>query len=296
MTGEGVVARVRQPAYTGENRCLPCTVVNVGLAGIVSLQVLLWATVAGAPVPGAAAAATLFALSLVSVWLRGYLVPGTPVLAARLPERVLELFHGDPRPLVARGLTGRGTGAPDSTDAEPPVAGVLDDDALDESFRTEWDAALDRDRSDAATLSTRLAGRFDLDGAVTVSESSGEVVARAGGHRVGVWESRLAVEVDLAAAAVLSERVDGWATFAVARRGRWSVALRARRETCPDCGASLSTGVETVASCCRSREVRVADCVPCGVRVSETPVEESDTPDATTETERALGDAARVEN
>ena len=77
----GRLARLRDPAYTGANRCRPCTVLNVVLAAVLSLFVAL------ASVP---ASIVVFALALVVVYLRGYLVPGTPALTQRyLPEPVL---------------------------------------------------------------------------------------------------------------------------------------------------------------------------------------------------------------
>ncbi|ELZ59956.1 MULTISPECIES: hypothetical protein [Halorubrum] len=80
--------RIREPEYTGENRCVPCTVLNVALAAAL--------TVASAAFGPVAAAAVLVA-SLGSIYYRGYLVPGTPELTKRyLPDRVLRLFGKAP--------------------------------------------------------------------------------------------------------------------------------------------------------------------------------------------------------
>lgn len=74
--------------YTGERRCTPCTLVNMAIAiGVASvifrvslLIAMLWLVV-----------------SLVLIWSRGYLVPGTPWLTKRfLPISVLELFRNQP--------------------------------------------------------------------------------------------------------------------------------------------------------------------------------------------------------
>ena len=73
--------RFRQPEYIGENRCFPCTLVNVGIAVVVSIIVGLWMAGAGTMV---------LLLSLGSIYFRGYLVPRTPTLTrAYLPDRVL---------------------------------------------------------------------------------------------------------------------------------------------------------------------------------------------------------------
>ncbi|WP_144925519.1 hypothetical protein [Halorubrum salsamenti] len=69
------VAALADPDHTGENRCLPCTVVNaVGVAAVAGLVSrrrrslgLLAAVLGGA-----------------AIWLRGYVLPGTPRFAPRL--------------------------------------------------------------------------------------------------------------------------------------------------------------------------------------------------------------------
>ena len=77
--------RFRRPEYTGENRCLPCTVVNLVFASVLSGAV--------ATVSSPAAAVAVFVLSVALIAVRGYLVPGTPTLTARyLPDRVLARF------------------------------------------------------------------------------------------------------------------------------------------------------------------------------------------------------------
>lgn len=88
MTSSSALDRLRQPAYTGENRCTPCTVVNLLLGAIVAIAVGLYAPAAGLIVGG---------LSVVVIYLRGYLVPGTPELTKRyLPNRVLRWFDKHP--------------------------------------------------------------------------------------------------------------------------------------------------------------------------------------------------------
>lgn len=82
-----LVDRLHQPEYTGENRCIPCTVVNVVIAAGVSALVAVGSTFFGASV---------FALSIGTIYFRGYLVPGTPTLTKRyFPERVLRWFDKD---------------------------------------------------------------------------------------------------------------------------------------------------------------------------------------------------------
>ncbi|QAU12660.1 hypothetical protein EKH57_07945 [Halorubrum sp. BOL3-1] len=80
--------RIREPEYTGENRCVPCTVLN----GILAV-----ALTAAAAAFGPVVAAVVLVASLGSIYYRGYLVPGTPELTKRyLPDRVLRLFGKAP--------------------------------------------------------------------------------------------------------------------------------------------------------------------------------------------------------
>jgi len=80
---------LRRPEYTGSDRCWPCTVVNVVLvaAGAAAAALAGW--------PGVGAGLGIAGLAL--VWLRGYVVPGTPRFAPRLVAPIPgsdALFHG----------------------------------------------------------------------------------------------------------------------------------------------------------------------------------------------------------
>lgn len=98
-----VIDRLRQPEYTGSNRCLPCTATNVVIAAVMSVVVgVIWATMVGGLwwVVGG----SLFALSLLAIWLRGYLVPGTPQFTKRyFPDWLLAKFDKAPQPGATAG-------------------------------------------------------------------------------------------------------------------------------------------------------------------------------------------------
>ena len=61
-----LVSQFRQPEHVGENRCLPCTVVNVAIALVASVAIGLWAASAGA---------VAFAVCLAVIYLRGISSP-----------------------------------------------------------------------------------------------------------------------------------------------------------------------------------------------------------------------------
>lgn len=87
-TPRTLIGRLRRPEYTGENRCLPCTVLNVAL-GVIAAAVVNRRDRRGAAV-------TLIA-AIGVIYLRGYLVPGTPTLTQRyLPDEVLAAFGKQP--------------------------------------------------------------------------------------------------------------------------------------------------------------------------------------------------------
>ena len=276
-SGGALVDRIRKHEYTGENRCLPCTIVNVALAVALAAAVALTA----APAVGAVA----FVVALAAIWLRGYLVPGTPELTKRyLPERVLRRFGKAPPP------TGRAPSTGDSASGDAPAEGadidpqsyLLGADILietdDESdltyapwFASAWRAALDaaRGTDDDASV-TRLA---DVNAAdeplLSVEERGNAVFAAVDGERIGHWVSRPAFLADAAADRVLRANDDGWTDLPQPARSEVLRGLRLFVEECPACGADVTVGEEVVASCCTTRDVVVGRCGGCEERIFE---------------------------
>ena len=133
--GTSLRDRIREPEYTGENRCVPCTVLNV---------VLAVALTAATAVFGPVVAAVVLVASLGSIYYRGYLVPGTPELTKRyLPDRVLRLFGKAPEG-PRDGWEEASTGRSD----EVTVTTFEPDGTVDE---TTGRAADDADTDDAGT-------------------------------------------------------------------------------------------------------------------------------------------------
>jgi hypothetical protein len=267
--------RLRQPEYTGENRCLPCTAVNVAIAAVGAAAV----AAVGGPLLGAGG----FGVALAAIWLRGYLVPGTPELTKRyLPERVLTLFGKAP--------DGAGRGARPAGDIDPEAylldAGVLvetaagDDFAFAPDFESAWRAAVggepdgeaDRDargrdaRDDLAALA-ELTG-VDPD-ALSVDWRGGAAFAYADGERIGHWESRPAFRADVAADRVLAATRDDWADLPLADRSAVLGALRLFVEECPTCAGDVALEERVVESCCSSYDAVAGRCAGCDARLFE---------------------------
>ncbi|WP_254839817.1 hypothetical protein [Natronomonas marina] len=259
--------RVRQPEYTGENRCIPCTATNLAITAVVA------AGLAFVSVPVAVGFA---ALGVASIWLRGYLVPKTPELTKRyFPDWLLAKFDKQPDPEPV---------APEEFDPETVLlgAGVVepceesDDLCLTDAFETDWRERMER-LADEETLRVELADQLDLDGGEVVFESYGEAyIATENGTQIGQWESRAALLADLAAAKELPERVDGWEALDPQRRSQLLGGLRVFVEICPACGGPVTADTEVVESCCRSTTVVGVACEDCGDRLLEVPYEEPD--------------------
>jgi hypothetical protein len=297
---------LRRPEHTGENRCWPCTVVNVVL---VALGALLLARRRRALALGAAA------VGGVAVWLRGYVVPGTPRFAPRLvaalPLPYDPFDHGEyaPEP-PASGVAGVDTGVdgtaesaatsgPDGEEAaangdttapaEPGSLGgellgkelaerllaadVLEPDGealvVGPAFDEAWRAAM----TDLAAMDTESLAEatFEVANAATVDRfenEDGEWVVLGDGSGEFDGETWLSRPVAVAEAGAVKALADRVdETTARAAAG----PLRMFLHECPDCGTELVES--TTAACCggmtdpRSEPDEVLACPECRARL-----------------------------
>lgn len=276
----GVLDKVRRPEYTGENRCMPCTIVNVVLAGILSALVGMGLGVSVGVLAGVLGGLGVLLIALGSISLRGYLVPGTPWLTKTyFPDRVLKWFETEPPQL---GSDTAGTGETDtSMDSEIDVEGILlqagavaecadaDDLCLTEAFETAWQNRIDQVRG-ADTERSELATVLDVDPeALDIAEYGEAFVARVDGRTAGQWESHAAFLADVAAARELRSRYEPWSDMNVRERSTVLDGLRLFLERCPACGGSVGLGEDVVESCCRSIDVVAVTCQECDSRLFE---------------------------
>ena len=280
----GPIERLRKPEYTGENRCMPCTVVNTVIALLAAVAVGVVFFAFASPAASAGAALVVFGLSAASIYLRGYLVPGTPELTKRyFPPWLLRAFGKETEPPTGTTTQTRFRGNDPAgefdTESELMGAGALeecqtgDDLCLTEDFREAWHAEMERVSNGKGESRDAL---FDLIGFehtdISLAEFENGFRARAEGTTVGVWESEAAYEADLAGARVLSETYYGWDELSSEERGRLLTGLRIFLDMCPECGGRPEFGAETVESCCSMREVAAVSCTDCGSRLFESPV------------------------
>ncbi|AFZ72044.1 hypothetical protein [Natronobacterium gregoryi] len=122
MTGTDSLDRFRRPEYTGDSRCVPCTILNVGLAVVFSVGVAAGVRYGAGTTAAAIAGTATLATSLLAIYLRGYLVPRTPQLTETyLPERIRRRFHDRP------------TGVDDGANVELAMKGIGTTPSDDES-------------------------------------------------------------------------------------------------------------------------------------------------------------------
>ena len=258
----GFVDRFKKPEYIGENRCTPCTIVNVVVAVVGSGIVSFFLT----PFVGVLA----FVVSLAAIYFRGYLVPGTPTLTKRyFPDRVLARFDklDDEVPESSE----------EERDPEDVLAGAnavepceeVDDLCLADSFRDSWYDHMQSIR-EGATEKTDLSAVLDVEEEkLSFDEHDEALVAEYDGGRLGQWESRAALVADLAAAKVLEDRYDDWNALTVTNQSRVLSGLRIFLDSCPDCGGDIAMEQETVESCCRTMDVVAVSCSECDSRILE---------------------------
>ena len=264
------LASLRRPEYTGSNRCTPCTVVNLVLAVLLSvaLGAALWTV---SSTVGAVSASVVFLIAVALIWLRGYLVPGTPELTKRyMPPWLLAWFGKAPAGEHSE------TGETD-TDVDIEAlfldAGVLepcddvDDLCLTERFDRAWSAAIDDLEADVDTDTVLSTLRMN-DGSVTVERFDEGVALRTNGYELGRWPSQTAMRVDVAAGRVLDDWLPAWDRLSSDERAAVLSGLRLFLPECPD-GGAVELRTETVSSCCTSYDVVAAVCTSSGDRLFE---------------------------
>jgi hypothetical protein len=240
---------IRRPDHTGSNRCWPCTVVNVVLVAVGA------AAVAVAGWPGVGVGLAVGGLAL--VWLRGYVVPGTPRFAPRLVAPIPgsdALFHGSDGGVATP--DGGGSLDPDEIEGEELLdrlieSGVLELDGdtvvptaeYDERWRAEIDELRDLDTETLAEMARELspatASQVRRDGDdewVALSAADANVMDE-------TWVRRQVAIAEIAGYRATEPFLDDDAVrLAAARTNRMFL------DACPDCGTGLERGTDM--SCC----------------------------------------------
>lgn len=260
------IERLRQPEYTGDNRCWACTVVNSVLA------VLLAIAIVALPLTGWFAGIVFLLIALASIYLRGYLVPGTPTLTKRyFPVWLLELFGKEPVPTTedsdvdVEALLERSSAIEECRNGE--------DVCLTDEFREAWRDRIRTVRNDEPVLRSAIADMIDAEAAaleLDVDEHDEDaIVAELDDRRIGHWPSRAALVADMAAAPLLEDDLPELYRLTPRERSAVIAGLRVFLERCPKCEARIEPTHDTVESCCHMREVVAINCPACEDRILE---------------------------
>lgn len=262
------LARIRNPEHTGENRCVPCTIVNVTLAAGAS------ALVGNVSRKGGAAA---FAGSLAAIGLRGYLVPGTPTLTKRyLPAPILEHFDAhpleepdeEPEELTSETIEEYERQRERAVDPERFLleVGAVEVRENDLGFTDDLADRIDdrlRALPDDPLEPHLVAELYGLEpAAVTIADRSYPAVRI--GRRIHKWPSTAALLADLATHRALEGLTDQWEEVPQAQRIELLEVLRSFRERCPSCKGPITLTEDTVDSCCQTYAVHALNCDGCG--------------------------------
>ena len=227
-----LIDSLRDPAYTGDRRCWPCTALNAVLVGLAALLIgRRWRRLGGLIVLGVGG---------VLIALRGYVVPYTPEFAPHLVGRLpVDLDHAPPAEpsdsLVA-------ADDPDRLVGVLIEAGVLTGDErlhLEDKFAEAWEREMAGLRSES-----------DSEVAAAAAEAVPfEAVSAVAGDRLlvaGQRDAWLSRPVAIAEAA----GIDALADAGIDRETAASAVgpLRMFLPVCPDCGGTLVES--TVENCC----------------------------------------------
>ncbi|AQL43452.1 hypothetical protein BV210_12460 [Halorientalis sp. IM1011] len=207
----------------------------------------------------------MLVVSGLSIYLRGYLVPGTPALTKRfLPASVLNWFGKTP--VSESAITESAQFLRDGGLVR--YCPTTDDVRLVEGVRTEW-----HERMDAITVEL-IHERFGklLEAEDIEIQKRGEGVHVVADEIVAVKRrTTVALRVDAAAIPLLRDRCPDWETLSIDEKDELLRTLRVFLETCPSCGEELAHDTDEVESCCSTQEVYTLSCEGCDRRLSEVP-------------------------
>lgn len=272
MSSTTLADRFRREEYTGENRCWPCTVLNIVISGGVGVGTAVLATLE----VGIAA----FALCVSIVYLRGYLVPWTPTISRRYVPKLHSVISTHERAGGARtGLQGLEADKRERTfglEAPPgeflAKLGVIqecqneDDVCLSPQFRTDWYATIETVQDDEG-IADSLARFFRVPRSDIGIKTYGDAIeVWVDGAWATSWDTEAGLIADLAAVSALESWCDEWWQLAIDDRGKLAYSLRPFLDTCPLCRGSLTTRRREGEGCCFDREFLTGVCTQCGTQ------------------------------
>jgi len=226
--------------------------VNIILAAVASIAVGTFSIPVGIAIAG---------LSATIIYLRGYLVPGTPTLTKRyFPDQVLRWFDKTPGKTVDTTL---------DTEDQLRTLGIVEETnrslSLTDSFESQWMSTINRVKENPEAHLTAELGYSEAE----LRDRGNACIVVNDGHEVARLPSRAALVADLAAIKLLQNRTNNWLELSDSEQEQLLTGLRIFLEECPIC-SGLPTFVENlVESCCRSKSVISYKCGECDARLAE---------------------------
>lgn len=245
--------KFRQPAYTGANRCLPCTVVNLGITVLLAAIAGLLVSWAGRSILlSALMAGMVFLIGIGLIYARGYLVPGTPAFStAYLPQWIKDNLSHDVR-------------LDEST--APDVQALYKLNMLDMTdgqlqITEEIEGAIEAYATDEETVANdRLATMLEIEpDDFWLRSIGGTFRVYVNGKRIGAWPTRRSYYRDMAAAHVLADHIPEWGSFDPVQRANYLAGLRVI-DPCPSCEAPAELIYD---QCCGNTEIVEVQCSSC---------------------------------
>lgn len=272
------LSNLKNPNYTGENRCWPCTAINV-LIALISASALA---------PYSTELAVIAAiLLLVIIYFHGFLIPRTPVLTERyLPAQVLNLF-GKPSTTSSIIVTLDEQEAADFSERFLSRADILvgspggNERCLDRGFAEGWQEQVQiaRENEGAKQIQLTALAPPGVEGVsvehhgttsaplLGVEEPVTTITATVDGRQIGMWGSEAALLADIAAAAELRKTIPEWGQLDIKQRSRVLLSLRIFLERCPSCDASVELSQED--RCCGHASLIKVQCCECDALILE---------------------------
>lgn len=262
-----VFERIRQPEYTGENRCTPCSLINVVIAVFATALVSFVAVELGVFVA---------LISALLIYLRGYLVPGTPELTQQyLPKRILVYFDKHPTETTREETQTfetvekikrqrQNSVDPEQFLVEIGVTEAYDDE--DSLYVTDQFSGVVEQRTErfreGTTEQKMMATLLDTEpDEVTLKDRKYPAISIK--RRIRKWPSKAALVADAATNEALNEQSNRWDSVPLEQRLSILETLRSFHETCPLCTGEVEYSTDTVESCCRAYKVIAFRCIDC---------------------------------
>lgn len=187
-----------------------------------------------------------FVLALFAVYLRGYLVPGTPTITKRyFPERVLRSFGKQPHTAGVT-ITDDGDANQALAAAGIVVRGPDDTYRLAPEFREEWRERIRSVRGHDPSPED-VAALFAADSL----DRHGDTSFVLDGSKSLRWDSKGALVADVAAGGLLRSAFDDWESIDATTRQDVLRRLRLLLDRCPRCDGPIETTRHHADPCCR---------------------------------------------